>query len=144
MAITNPNPSKTKSCLFPLHKHWTYNLLHVEDTRGPSCTNRCWMFPIKGCFPIDLCGILIHIRPTTLFSIPDAWTAAWSELLPVKGDLIVDPNFRPPGFDLRRHNWVLLTAFEPNRGDTRTSCIDGGSRSHQLVTVVLRNKPCVT
>jgi hypothetical protein len=28
-------------------------------------------------FLVDLCGILIHIlAPTTLFSIPDAWTAA--------------------------------------------------------------------
>jgi hypothetical protein len=106
------------------------------------------------------CGILIHIRlflffilfnfgkqskpSTTLFSIPDAWTAAWSASLPVNGDLIVDPTVRTPGFDLRRHNWMLLKRFKPSREDSRTSCIDGGSWSHQLVTVVLRSKQCVT
>jgi hypothetical protein len=53
---------------------------------------------------------------TTLVSIPDAWTAAWSALLPVNGDLIVDSNVRPPGFDLRRHNWVLLNRFRTEHG----------------------------
>jgi hypothetical protein len=53
---------------------------------------------------------------TTLFSIPDAWTAAWSASLPVNGDLIVDPNVRPSGFDLRRHNWVLLNRFRTEQG----------------------------
>jgi hypothetical protein len=53
---------------------------------------------------------------TTLFSIPDAWTTAWSASLPVTGDLIVDLNVRPPGFDLRRHNWVLLNRFRTEQG----------------------------
>jgi hypothetical protein len=53
---------------------------------------------------------------TTLFSIPDAWTAAWSASLPVNGDLIVDPNVRPTDFDLRRHNWVLLNRFRTEQG----------------------------
>jgi hypothetical protein len=61
----------------------------------------------QNCFPVDLCGILIHIPSTTLFSIPDAWIAAWSASLPVNGVLIVDP----PGFDLQLHNWVLLNRF---------------------------------
>jgi hypothetical protein len=65
----------------------------AEGTLGHSCTNRCWIIPIKGPHP-----------STMFFSIPDAWTAAWSASLPVTGDLIVDPNVRPPGFDLRRHN----------------------------------------
>jgi hypothetical protein len=34
---------------------------------------------------------------TTLFSILDAWTAAWSASLPDNSDLIVDPLHRPPG-----------------------------------------------
>jgi hypothetical protein len=41
---------------------------------------------ITGCFPVDLCEIL------TLFSIPDAWTTAWSASLSGKGDLIMDSN----------------------------------------------------
>jgi hypothetical protein len=52
----------------------------------------------------------------TLFSIPDAWTVAWSASLPVNGDLIVDPNVQPPGFVLRRHNWVLLNHFQTEQG----------------------------
>jgi hypothetical protein len=47
-------------------------------------------------------------------SIPDAWTAEWSALLPVNGDLIVDPNVH--GFDLRRNNWVLLNRFRTEQG----------------------------
>jgi hypothetical protein len=31
-------------------------------------------------------------------------------------DLIVDPNVRPPGFDLRRHNCVLLNRFRTEQG----------------------------
>jgi hypothetical protein len=85
----------------------------AEGTRGPSCTNRCWIFSIKRCFSIDLCEIMIHFR--LRYSIPDAWTAEWTASLPVNGDLIVDPNVL--GFDLQRHNWVLLRRFR----------IDGGS-----------------
>jgi hypothetical protein len=48
---------------------------------------------------------------TTLFSFPDTWTATWSASLPVNGDLIVDPNVRSPGFDLQRHNCMLLNRF---------------------------------
>jgi hypothetical protein len=47
---------------------------------------------------------------------PDAWTAAWSTSLPVNGDLIVDSNIKPPGFDLRRHNLVLLNRFRTEQG----------------------------
>jgi hypothetical protein len=55
---------------------------------------------------------LFDLNPSpTLFPIPDAWTAAWSASLPVNGDLIADSNIGPPGFDLRRHNWVLLNRF---------------------------------
>jgi hypothetical protein len=50
---------------------------------------------------------------TTLFSIPDAWTTAWSASPPVNDDLIVD---RSPGFDLQRHNWVLLNRFLTKQG----------------------------
>jgi hypothetical protein len=64
-----------------------------------------------------MCGFLIHVYDpsTTLFSISDASTAAWSASLPaVNGDLIVDLNVRPPGFDLRRHIWVF--AHLPDQG----------------------------
>jgi hypothetical protein len=45
---------------------------------------------------------------TALFNISGAWTDYWSVALPVNGYLKVDPNSRPPGFDLGRHEWVLL------------------------------------
>jgi hypothetical protein len=79
----------------------------AESTRGHSCTNRCWIFPING-WSTRVCP---H-PSTSLFSIPDAWPAS----LPVNGDLIVDSNVRPPGFDLRRHNWVLLNRFRTGQG----------------------------
>jgi hypothetical protein len=49
----------------------------------------------------------IQLNNTMRF-ISDAWTAAWSASLPVNSNLIVNPNVRPPSFDLRRHNWVLF------------------------------------
>jgi hypothetical protein len=48
---------------------------------------------------------------TALFNISGAWTDYWSAALPVNGYLIVDPNSRSPGFDLGRHEWVLLNRF---------------------------------
>jgi hypothetical protein len=42
--------------------------------------------------------------------------AAWSTSLPVNSDLIVDQNVQPPGFNLRRHNWVLLNRFRTEQG----------------------------
>jgi hypothetical protein len=62
----------------------------AEGTRCPSCTNRCWIFPIKGCFLVDLCEILIHIY-----------------------------HVRPPGFDLRRHNWVVVEPLSNRAGKIR-------------------------
>jgi hypothetical protein len=58
---------------------------------------------------------LLSCRYLDLFSIPDAWTAARLALLPVNGDLIVDPNVQPE-FDLRRHNWVLFIRFRTAQG----------------------------
>jgi Reverse transcriptase (RNA-dependent DNA polymerase)/Endonuclease-reverse transcriptase len=53
---------------------------------------------------------------TPRFSIADAWITKWSENLPVNGDLILDPNARPPGFEFRRREWVLLNRFRTNHG----------------------------
>jgi hypothetical protein len=50
------------------------------------------------------------------FSISEAWMALWLENPPVNGDLILDPNMRPPGFDLPRHERVLLNRFKTNNG----------------------------
>jgi hypothetical protein len=49
---------------------------------------------------------------TALFNISGAWTDYWSVALPV----IVDTNSRPPGFDLGRHEWVLLNRFRTIQG----------------------------
>jgi hypothetical protein len=55
---------------------------------------------------------------TALFNIAGAWTDYWSAAFPVNGYLILDPNSRPPGFDLGRHEWVLLNRFRtPLRAD---------------------------
>jgi hypothetical protein len=53
---------------------------------------------------------------TALFNIFGAWTDYWSVALPVNGYLIVDPNSRPPGFDLGRHEWVLLNRIRTTQG----------------------------
>jgi hypothetical protein len=44
---------------------------------------------------------------TKLFSIPDAWMMRQQNC-----QRIMDSNVRPPGFDLRRHNCVLLNRFQ--------------------------------
>jgi hypothetical protein len=51
-----------------------------------------------------------------LFNISGAWTDYWSAMLPVNGYLLVDPNSCPPGFDLGRHEWVLLNRFRTTQG----------------------------
>jgi hypothetical protein len=53
---------------------------------------------------------------TALFNISGAWTDYWSAAFPVNGYLILDPNSRPPGFDLGRHEWVLLNRFRTTQG----------------------------
>jgi Reverse transcriptase (RNA-dependent DNA polymerase) len=53
---------------------------------------------------------------TPRFSIAQAWMTTWSENLPVNGDLILDPNARPTGFEFRRREWVLLNRFRTNHG----------------------------
>jgi hypothetical protein len=55
---------------------------------------------------------------TALFNISEASTDYWSAALPVNGYLIVDPNSRPPGFELGRHDyeWVLLNRFRTTQG----------------------------
>ena len=52
----------------------------------------------------------------SLFPMAETWLSHWSTSLPINGDLILDPNSRPPGFELRRHEWVLLNRFRTNQG----------------------------
>jgi hypothetical protein len=40
----------------------------------------------------------------------------WSLSAPVHGDLVRDPTVEPSGFDLRRHEWVLLNRFRTSQG----------------------------
>jgi hypothetical protein len=112
-----------------------------------SCTNRCWIFPIKGCFSVDMCGILIHIRLRRFFQFPMpdvrqcgmvsiATCQQWSDC----GSLCSTTWFRLTTTKIG----CCWTAFEPSREDAHTSCIVGGSWSYQRVTVLLRNKQCVT
>jgi hypothetical protein len=51
-----------------------------------------------------------------LFNITGAWTNYWSAALPVNGRLIFDPNSCPLGFDLGRHEWVLLNRCRTTQG----------------------------
>jgi hypothetical protein len=53
---------------------------------------------------------------TALFNISRAWTDYWSAALPVNDYLMVDPNSHLPGFDLARHEWVLLNRFTTTQG----------------------------
>jgi hypothetical protein len=50
------------------------------------------------------------------YSIADAWRTKWFENTPVNRDLVLDPNTQPPGFELRRYEWVLLNRFRTNNG----------------------------
>jgi hypothetical protein len=45
---------------------------------------------------------------TGLFNISGAWTDYWSAVLPVNGNLIVDPNPRPPGFGYDHTHTYLM------------------------------------
>jgi hypothetical protein len=47
----------------------------------------------------------------TVYGLLERWKEMWSLLAPVHGDLVQDPTVEPPGFDLRRREWVLLNRF---------------------------------
>jgi hypothetical protein len=53
---------------------------------------------------------------TAQFSISKAWIVKWSDDLPVNGELIMNPSTRPPGYNLHRHEWVLLNRLRTNNG----------------------------
>jgi hypothetical protein len=43
-----------------------------------------------------------------VYDLLERWIEMWSLSAPVHGDLVQDPIVEPPGFDLRRREWVLL------------------------------------
>jgi hypothetical protein len=52
----------------------------------------------------------------TMFPISENWLENWSASLLVNRDLFLNPNSRHLGFELRRHEWVLLNRFRTNKG----------------------------
>jgi hypothetical protein len=52
----------------------------------------------------------------TVYDLPERWREMWSLSAPVLGDLVRDPTVEPPGFDLRRQEWVLLNRFRASQG----------------------------
>jgi hypothetical protein len=51
--------------------------------------------------------------------ILDRWRESWSSNIPVNGDIVDDPTAVPPGFNLKRREWVLLNRFrtsQPSQG----------------------------
>jgi hypothetical protein len=93
---------------------------HVRD---PSCMNRCQTFQFKGLLHV---GLYLY--------------RGWIRTNDIIGDLI--QKTRRPGFELRRHDWMLLIRFciSQGRADAHFSCIDGGLKSRLLVTDVPSNK----
>jgi hypothetical protein len=45
----------------------------------------------------------------------ERWREMWLRSVPVHGDLVRDPTVEPPGFDLRRREWVLLNRFRTSQ-----------------------------
>jgi hypothetical protein len=138
--LTNRKHRPIKTATWSSHCSWTGELQKA-----------CEVSPVRtgvgySRSKVDFSQICVEFwsRSIYVFSIPDAWTATWSASLPVNGDLIMDPNFRLPGSTYDYIFGRCWTALEPSSENARTSCIDGGSWSHQLVTVVLRNKQSVT
>jgi hypothetical protein len=50
------------------------------------------------------------------YRIVDRWKESWSSLVPVNGDIVDDPTVQPPGFNLKRREWVLLNRFRTTQG----------------------------
>jgi hypothetical protein len=48
------------------------------------------------------------------FLILECWKETWSASTPVH--LITDPTIKPPGFLLKRHEWVLINRFRTEQG----------------------------
>jgi hypothetical protein len=52
------------------------------------------------------------------------WREMWSLSAPVHGDLVRNPTVEPPGFDLRRREWVLLNRFRASQRKCATNCTE--------------------
>jgi hypothetical protein len=50
------------------------------------------------------------------FLILERWKETWSASTPVREHIISDPTIKPPGFSLKRHEWVLINRFRPGQG----------------------------
>jgi Reverse transcriptase (RNA-dependent DNA polymerase)/Endonuclease-reverse transcriptase len=55
-------------------------------------------------------------QPLTQFNINTEWTESWTTMQPQNGELVSNPCAWPPGYDLRRHEWVLLNRFRTGQG----------------------------
>jgi hypothetical protein len=52
----------------------------------------------------------------TVYDLLERWREMWSLSAPVHADLVRDPTVEPPGFELRRREWVLLNRFRTSQG----------------------------
>jgi Reverse transcriptase (RNA-dependent DNA polymerase) len=50
------------------------------------------------------------------FDILQHWRDQWSSTSPANGHLIIDPTVEPPGFNISRHEWVLMNRFRTGQG----------------------------
>jgi hypothetical protein len=50
------------------------------------------------------------------FLILERWKETWSASTPVHGHLISCPTIKPPGFSVKRHEWVFINLFRTGQG----------------------------
>jgi hypothetical protein len=80
------------------------------------------------------------------FRIVDRWRESWFSNVPVNGDNVSDPSAVPPGFDLKRQEWVILNRFCTSQGKCAYLmqwCIDGTrvTRRFAIVALLSRQQP---
>jgi hypothetical protein len=52
----------------------------------------------------------------TVYDLLERWREVWLLSALVYGDLVRHPTVEPPGFDLRRREWLLLNRFRTSQG----------------------------
>jgi hypothetical protein len=60
-----------------------------------------------------------HGPTNTVCDLLERWREMWLLTAPVHGDLVQNPTVEPPGFDLRRREWVLPNQF----GISQEKCV---------------------